>query len=170
MIDRHINTMTKCYSVANPRSVFRANPTRTRMTGQEPQMNGVTLRLDVVTGGDTLRRERLTRLLHRDISVIDGAAAELAESAGPPGEGRKGALTGDLFIAVSLAAATARPAFQMLTTLIREWCAKERHRKVVITDGDRSLEITGRPDAGQERLVREFLNEFLDQDTKAQDQ
>ncbi|GAA5049141.1 hypothetical protein HNP84_004338 [Thermocatellispora tengchongensis] len=135
------------------------------MTSQELELNGMTLRLDVLTDGDALRCERLTRLLHRDIAVIDGASLELADSGGPPGDGRKGGLAGELFILVSLAAATARPTFQVLTTLIKEWCAKERHRKVLITDGDRSLEITGRPDAGQERLVREFLN----QDTRAQD-
>ncbi|MFJ7996578.1 hypothetical protein ACIQ7D_05360 [Streptomyces sp. NPDC096310] len=50
----------------------------------------------------------------------------------------------------------ARPASQILITLIKEWCAKERHRKVVVTVGDDSIEITGRPDAAQERLVREF--------------
>ncbi|MFH8885827.1 hypothetical protein [Streptomyces californicus] len=66
-------------------------------------------------------------------------------------------------------AAVARPASQVLITLIKEWCAKERHRKVVVTVGDDSTKITGRPDAAQERMVREFQDRVAGDDGTASD-
>ncbi|UWM47611.1 hypothetical protein N0X72_00545 [Streptomyces carpaticus] len=65
------------------------------------------------------------------------------------------------------AATVARPASQVLITLIKEWCARERHRKVVVTVGDDSIEITGRPDAAQERMVREFQDRVAGEDGSA---
>ncbi|MFD4337748.1 hypothetical protein ACFWPP_11230 [Streptomyces anulatus] len=53
--------------------------------------------------------------------------------------------------------------------VIKEWCAKERHRKVVVTVGDDSIKITGRPDAAQERMVREFQDRVAGDDGPASD-
>ncbi|QXJ26461.1 hypothetical protein AGRA3207_002451 [Actinomadura graeca] len=78
------------------------------------------------------------------------------EEAGPDREGRKGA-GGEVALWV-LGAATARPASQVLITLIKEWSTRERHRRVEISYGDDQVTLTGRPDDAQERLVREFLD------------
>ncbi|WP_242488470.1 hypothetical protein [Streptomyces sp. DSM 110735] len=66
-------------------------------------------------------------------------------------------------------AAVVRPASQVLITLIKEWCAKERHRKVVVTIAGDSIEITGRPDAAQERMVRAFQERISGEDGPGSD-
>lgn len=65
-----------------------------------------------------------------------------------------------------------RPASQVLITLIREWCARDRHRKVEVTYDGNSVTITGHPDEAQERIVRDFLgrtaeNASGDEETEA---
>ncbi|GGX62225.1 hypothetical protein [Streptomyces hiroshimensis] len=112
--------------------------------------------LTVPTGGDTLRQERLTRDLHDTLRRTDGLVVGFHDADGPSEPGRKGTGVGEVALWASATAAVARPASQVLITLIKEWCAKERHRKVVVTVRDDSIEITGRPDAAQERMVREF--------------
>ncbi|MGW3863864.1 hypothetical protein ACWEDZ_20565 [Streptomyces sp. NPDC005047] len=72
--------------------------------------------------------------------------------------GHKGAGVAELALWAATATAVARPAPQVLITLIKEWCAKERHRKVEVSYGENSVKITGRPDAAQERMVHEFLD------------
>ncbi|MFD7546095.1 hypothetical protein [Streptomyces sp. NPDC059816] len=119
--------------------------------------------LTVPTGGDTLRQERLTRDLHDTLGRADDLVVGFHDVDGPTAAGRKGTGVGEVALWAATAAA-ARPASQILITLIKEWCAKERHRKVVVTVGDDSIEITGRPDAAQERMVREFQDRVADGD------
>lgn len=113
-------------------------------------------RLEVLVGGDPLRLERLTRALHDAIVQTDGVTAGFIADAGPVGAGRKGGAAGDVALWAAIGAA-ARPASQVVISLVQEWCGKERHRKVKVTCGDHSMTITGRPDEAQERMVREFL-------------
>ncbi|MGA5818818.1 hypothetical protein ACPC54_13290 [Kitasatospora sp. NPDC094028] len=115
-------------------------------------------RLEVLAGGDTLRQERLTRDL-QDALRRAGApeTAYLTAETAPANDGRKGGALTEI-TALGLAAAAARPASRVLIELIKEWCAKDRHRKVEITDGERSLTVTGRPDEAQERIIQAFLD------------
>ncbi|MGW2084628.1 hypothetical protein [Streptomyces sp. NPDC001880] len=117
--------------------------------------------LTVPTGGDTLRQERLTLDLHETLHRADGLVIGFHDAGGPTEPGRKGTGVGEVALWAATTAAVARPASQVLITLIKEWCAKERHRKVVVTIGDDSVEITGRPDAAQERMVREFRDRVV---------
>ncbi|MFB7915264.1 hypothetical protein [Streptomyces sp. NPDC056061] len=119
--------------------------------------------LTVPTGGDTLRQERLTRDLHDTLHRADGLVVGFHDADGPTEPGRKGTGVGELALWAATAA-VARPASQVLIALIKEWCAKERHRKVVVTIGDDSVEITGRPDAAQERMVRAFQDRVVGDD------
>ncbi|MGW2591918.1 hypothetical protein ACWCXC_16860 [Streptomyces sp. NPDC001515] len=121
------------------------------------------------TGGDTLRQERLTRDLHDTLHGTDGLVVGFHDADGPTEPGHKGAPVGDVALWAATTAAVARPASQVLITLIKEWCAKERHRKVVVTVGDDSIKITGRPDAAQERMVREFQARVAGDDGPASD-
>ncbi|MFG3409420.1 hypothetical protein [Streptomyces sp. NPDC048142] len=128
--------------------------------------------LTVATGGDTLRQERLTRDLHDTLHRADGLVVGFHDADGPAEPGRKGTGVGEVALWAATtagAAAVARPASQVLITLIKEWCAKERHRRVVVTVGDDSIEITGRPDAAQERMVREFQDRVVGDDGPASD-
>lgn len=120
--------------------------------------------LTVPTGGDTLRQERLTRDLHETLRCADGLVVGFHDSDEPTEPGRKGGDVGEAALWIAAIAAIGPPMSQVLITLIKEWCAKERHRKVVISIGDDSVEITGRPDAAQERMVREFQDRVLGND------
>ncbi|MFD8837299.1 hypothetical protein [Streptomyces griseofuscus] len=116
------------------------------------------------TGGDTLRQERLTRDLHNTLERADGLVVGFHDADGPAEPGRKGAGVGEVALWAATTATVVRPASQVLITLIKEWCAKERHRKVVVTIAGDSIEITGRPDAAQERMVREFQDRISGND------
>ncbi|MFR9724381.1 hypothetical protein ACL02R_13605 [Streptomyces sp. MS19] len=125
--------------------------------------------LTVPTGGDALRQERLTRDLHDRLRRADDHVVGFHDADDPAEPGSKGAGVGEVALWVATTAAIARPASQVLITLIKEWCAKERHRKVVVTVGDDSIEITGRPDAAQERMVGEFQDRVAGGDGPASD-
>nr|CEL17344.1 hypothetical protein [Kibdelosporangium sp. MJ126-NF4] len=45
----------------------------------------------------------------------------------------------------------------MVIEAVKAWSAKERNRKVRISDGDRVVEISGSMDETQERIVTKFL-------------
>jgi hypothetical protein len=113
-------------------------------------------RIEVLAGGDTLRQERLTRDLHHELQKADGLSIGLVEDGSPIDGGRKGGLAGDVALWAAVTAA-GRQASQILLPLIREWCARERHRKVELSYGGNSVTITDHPDETQERIVREFL-------------
>ena len=116
-------------------------------------------RLEVLADGDTLRQERLTRDL-LDILQRNGVSETTflaAVEGAPTHEGHKSGALSEI-TALGVAAAAVRPASRVLIELIKEWCAKDRHRKVEITEGERSITVTGRPDDAQERIIRAFLN------------
>lgn len=125
--------------------------------------------LTVPTGGDTLRQERLTRDLHDTLHRVEDLVVGFHDTGGTTEPGSKGTTVGEVALWAATTAAVARPASQVLITLIKEWCAKERHRKVVVTVGDDSIEITGRPDAAQERMVREFQDRVAGDDGPSSD-
>jgi hypothetical protein len=120
-------------------------------------------RLEVLAGGDTLRQERLTRVLQDEFLKTDGVTAGFADDTVPVDGGRKGGAAGDVALWAAVGAA-ARPASQVVISLVKEWCGKERYRKVEVTYGGNSVTITGRPDEVQERMVREFLDKVREDD------
>lgn len=125
---------------------------------------GASWTLTVPTGGDTLRQERLTRDLHETLRRANDLVVGFHDAAGPTEPGRKGTGVGEVALWATTTATVARPVSQVLITLIKEWCAKERHRKVVVTVAGESIEITGRPDPAQERLIHEFLGRATGED------
>lgn len=110
----------------------------------------------VVTSGDVLRHERETRALYAALGAIDGINLDYLTPEIHAEDGRKGG-PAELVLVAALGVA-ARPVAQLLITAVKEWCATERNRKVVVKDGDRSIEITGRPDAAQGRMIDRFLD------------
>lgn len=122
------------------------------------QDGGHRWQLVVPTGGDALRQERLTRDLYTTLHGTEGVVAGFTEGEAAVQAGHKGAGVGEVALWAATATAVARPASQVLITAIKEWCAKDRHRKVEVTYDGHSVAITGRPDAAQERVVREFLD------------
>ncbi|MBQ0849425.1 hypothetical protein J8N05_14565 [Streptomyces sp. BH-SS-21] len=126
------------------------------------QDGGRRWQLVVPTGGDTLRQERLTRDLYAALHGTEGVLAGFAEDDATSRPGHKGVGAGEVALWAATATAVARPASQILITAIKEWCARDRHRKVEVTYDGHSVAITGRPDAAQERVVREFLDKVGD--------
>jgi hypothetical protein len=116
-------------------------------------------RLEVLADGDTLRQERLTLDLQAALRRADAPEATFLTAAEGsfPRDGHKGGMVSEI-TALGVAVASVGPASRVLIKLIQEWCAKDRHRKVEITDGDRSITVTGRPDEAQERVIRAFLD------------
>ncbi|TDD94634.1 hypothetical protein [Actinomadura rubrisoli] len=117
-------------------------------------------RLRVLTDGDTLRQERLTRDLLAELrraEALEAGFSEEAEAAAPSGGARKGGQAGELAL-WAIAAAGSGQASRVLVTLIKEWSARARQRKVEIKSDAGSITITGSPDEAQERLVLAFLD------------
>ncbi|MCD7439473.1 hypothetical protein K4B79_14675 [Streptomyces lincolnensis] len=126
------------------------------------QDGGRRWQLVVAAGGDALRQERLTRDLCAALHATEGVVAGFTEDDAALQPGRKGVGVGEVALWAATATAVARPASQVLITAIKEWCAKDRHRRVEVTYDGHSVSITGRPDAAQERVVREFLDKVGD--------
>lgn len=122
------------------------------------QDGGLRWQLVVPTGGDALRQDRLTRDLHDALQNAEGLTVGFADGDQSVEAGRKGAGVGDAALWAATATAVARPVSHVLVALIKEWCAKDRHRKVDVTYEGHSVTITGRPDAAQERMVANFLD------------
>ncbi|SDI63382.1 hypothetical protein [Nonomuraea jiangxiensis] len=101
--------------------------------------------IEVLAGGDRLRQERLTRSLHHALLDVDGISVDYPDSEEISTDARKSGAATHVILAVTLLGA-ARPALQLLLTAIKEWSAIERNRKVRLTEGERSIEITVRPD------------------------
>lgn len=128
-----------------------------------------TLLLEVSAGGDVLRQERLTRDLRDELTALDGIDVAFGVPDGSSGEGRKGTL--ETTVALIATIATLRgPTAQVLVTAIREWCARDSRRVVRLTDGDRSLEVTGDPTEAQQHVIEEFLRRFDDRDESSAQQ
>ncbi|MGW2651001.1 hypothetical protein ACWC2T_40500 [Streptomyces sp. NPDC001393] len=114
--------------------------------------------LVVPAGGDALRQERLTRDLCAALSEAENLEVGFVDGQAKTEPGHKGAGAGDIALWATTATALARPASQVLITAIKEWCAKERHRKVEVTYDGHTVAITGRPDPAQERMILDFLD------------
>lgn len=110
----------------------------------------------VIADDDTLRQERLTRDLYNELQKANGISVGFVEGRADVDEGHKGGLAGDVALWAAVTAAY-RQTSQVLMTLIKEWCTRERHRKVEVTVNNASVTITGRPDEAQERIVRSLL-------------
>ena len=93
-----------------------------------------------------------TRLLARELSQLDAnvtlAPATTAEA------GAKGTLQAVTTVLVALAGS--QPLTQ-LSMALRDFVNRDRTRKLVVKDGDRSIEITGPVTAEQRTLIDDFL-------------
>lgn len=114
-------------------------------------------RLDILTDGNVILRERLTRSLRSELRAVSGVDVEFVLPPQTVFDGSKsGAAIGEAALWVFLTAAT-RSTARVLIEAIKAWSARERNRTVRITSGDRTIEIPGSPDEVQERITAEFL-------------
>jgi hypothetical protein len=111
--------------------------------------------LRVLAGNDALRQERLTRDLYDLLRSAEGVDVGFADDDTSLERGRKGGLAGNVALWAAVAAG-GRQASAVLTTLVREWCQRDRHRRVELTYDGNSLTVTGHSEETQERMVGEF--------------
>jgi hypothetical protein len=118
-----------------------------------------TLSLTVVDD-DPAEVDRLSRALHAVLDALDLDRNELVADAGPPPLAKSG---GDTVTALLIALATS-PVLVQLGALLRDWVTRDRGRKVVVRDGDRSVELTGGTAAESAEVIRDFFHRELDRD------
>jgi hypothetical protein len=113
--------------------------------------------LAVLADGDALLGERLTRSLRTELATVEGVEVQFsAPGTAIPDGAKTGPVIWDAALWVFLGTTTTATA-RVLIEKIKAWSAKERNRKVRITDGDRVIEITGAADETQERIITKFL-------------
>ncbi|MGH3720510.1 MAG: hypothetical protein ACRDRI_17025 [Pseudonocardiaceae bacterium] len=117
---------------------------------------GPAFELEVVTDGNVVLRERLTRALRAELNKVDGVEVEFAPVMSASAGAKSGSAIGDLALWVFLGTAMKVTA-QVVIEKIKAWSEKERNRTVRITRGNETIEIPGNPDETQERLIRKFL-------------
>ncbi|MBF6455557.1 hypothetical protein [Nocardia cyriacigeorgica] len=113
--------------------------------------------LRVLTGANSLLTERLTRELRSHLDS-HGVESRFAEAAAAPA-GHKSGINQELILLVSagFSAGSAR----VLTTLIREWCERDRRRQVKMrfTEDSGELLIDGNNDE-QLAVIDRFVEEM----------
>jgi hypothetical protein len=115
------------------------------------------LTLEVVSDGNVLLMERLTRALRAELNDQVGVEVEFAPAVPAVTAGAKGgSVIGDAALWVFLGTATKATA-QVVIENIKAWSEKERNRTVRITRGNETIEIPGNPDEAQQRLIGQFL-------------
>lgn len=122
------------------------------MTRSDP-----TLEVKVVTNGNVVLAERLTRALRAELNEVDGVEVDFAPIVPSATAGAKsGSAIGDVALWVFLGTATKVTA-QVVIEKIKAWSEMERDRTVRITRGNEMIEIPGNPDEAQERVIDKFL-------------
>jgi hypothetical protein len=121
--------------------------------------------VEVLAGSNTLRAERLTRDLRDRLAGVADVQVDLIAHEDTT-SGHKGGF-GDLGMWVALAGPTA----PVLITAIKEWCGRDRHRKVELTRDGTSVTatITGDPTEAQERVIQRFLGIPSESTTESED-
>ncbi|MFQ6326068.1 hypothetical protein ACLMAL_08005 [Nocardia sp. CWNU-33] len=122
-------------------------------------------RITVQVGGDTLRRERLTRDLRQRLCATDGIDAGFVEHPPSRTDGHKGVSDPELMLWAGVGVASVNAAARVLIAAITQWCGQDRHKKVQLEFNGNSVVLTGKPDDRQIHLVELFSEQI----TKAPD-
>lgn len=114
------------------------------------------LRLDVAveTDADAAELDDAASQLQRELLELDVAAVERVPGERPPPGTRSGEATLLGGISVDLG----RVALAAVIGAIQGWMARRSARKVTVTLGDDSIELTNVSDEDQRRLINAFLS------------
>jgi Effector Associated Constant Component 1 len=98
--------------------------------------------------------DRLSRQLRTELLDLDIESVDLIEDADVPENAKSnaGAVT---TIVVSLAGS---PVLVQLGLALRSWVTRSQHRKIVVRDGDRSLELTGTTAEDNQKVIERFFS------------
>jgi hypothetical protein len=110
-----------------------------------------------VSDDDDADADRLVRGLRTELLSLDVADITFAPAAAPPPAGSKGVDANTLTtIIVTLSGSRV---LVELAGAVRDWITRANGRKIVIHDGDRSLEITGARLAEHPKVIEAFFDE-----------
>src|SRR5262245_56698553 len=98
----------------------------------------VTSILVTVVDEDAGEVDRLTRSLRTELLALDVDGVELVHGTAPEGAKADAALITELVVALA-----GSPVLIQLGRVLRDWVNRANGRKLVVRDGDRSIEITG---------------------------
>lgn len=82
--------------------------------------------------------DRLTRALRSELLALDLDSADLATGDVPPGAKTDTGTVVSIVVALS-----GSPVAVQLGRVLRDWVNRNNNRKLVVRDGDRSIEVTG---------------------------
>ncbi|MCM3922815.1 hypothetical protein ND748_14240 [Frankia sp. AiPs1] len=120
------------------------------------------LKIEMPEDSDVFRSERMARSLRADLASVPGLILGPGPAGTHPAQAKtqaKGpAVPTDptLWIFGATALGTLS---RMVVDVVKAWCARDRHRSVRLVNGEKSVEVTGRPDAAQERIIEDFLRD-----------
>jgi hypothetical protein len=102
---------------------------------------------------DPAEIDRLTRQFRQELYALDADVTMVSsQDEAPPGA------KGDPATVTALAALLASPTVLVgLCQLAKSWVTRGDHRRIVIKDGARKLELTGGTDAQHQQLIDAFL-------------
>ncbi len=116
------------------------------------------LKIEIPDDGDVFRSERMARSLRADLASVPGLILRPGSTGTHPAQAKGPAVPTDptLWIFGATAVGTLS---RMVVDVVKAWCARDRHRSVRLVNGERTVEVTGRPDAAQERIIENFLRD-----------
>jgi hypothetical protein len=116
------------------------------------------LKIEVPDDGDVFRSERLARSLRADLASVPGLILGPGPAETHPAQAKGPVVPTDPTLWI-FGATTVGTVSRMVVDVVKAWCARDRHRTVRLVNGEKTVEVTGRPDAAQERIIENFLRD-----------
>ncbi|WP_143218891.1 hypothetical protein [Actinokineospora bangkokensis] len=107
-----------------------------------------------VGGSDPSLVDEDARQLHAELEPLPAQDVRFAPAEPAPG-GAKGLDAAS--VTTIIVALASSPVLRQLGLVLRDWVNRDQHRKLVARRGEDEVEIVGRLDAEQEKLVEEFF-------------
>jgi hypothetical protein len=106
-----------------------------------------------LTGDDADETDRLTRRFRQELLDLDVDTVSLAgEDDAPPGAKGDAVTTGTLIVTLANSAV-----LTSIFQLARTWVTRDRGRRIIIRDGERSVEVHGGSAAEHQQVIKAFL-------------
>jgi hypothetical protein len=120
---------------------------------------GVVANISVtVEGSDPGRVDYETRQLIDEIRALR-VTAEFAPGEPPPPDSKG---WDPATVSTIIASLAASPVLVRLGRVLQDWVNRDRHRKIVAKDGDRTVEITGRATDQELAAVKDFFSREIE--------
>jgi hypothetical protein len=113
-----------------------------------------TISVQLSSGGDAEETDRHAHQFQRELLGLDTVTVMFAQpNAAPPGTKGDLVTTGTLIVTLANSAVLAS-----ICQLARSWVTRDRSRRIIIKEGDRSLELHGGNPEQHQQLIDAFLS------------